>query len=173
MRPLNPMLRLGLPVALLVVALDQLSKWWVVEKLFRPEGMTETPFYTPMRISLAPVFDLVMAWNRGVSFGILNQPGAWNGLALSAAAAVIVVLLVGWMSKAPNRLVALALGLVVGGAIGNVIDRLRYGAVADFLDFHLQLWHWPAFNLADSGITVGAVILVLDSLFTRRTSSKK
>jgi len=169
----KPMLRLGLPVAALVVALDQASKWWVVEKLFRPEGVTETPFFTATRFDIAPVFDLVMTWNRGVSFGILNQPGAWNGLVLSGAAAVIVALLVVWMAQAQSRMVALALGLVVGGAVGNVIDRLRYGAVADFLDVHLHAWHWPAFNLADSGITVGAIILVLDSLFTRRTSSKK
>ena len=169
----NPMLRLGLPVAVLVIALDQLSKWWVVEKLFRPDGVTETPFYSMARIDIAPVFDLVMTWNRGVSFGIFNQPGEWNGLALSGAAAVIVVMLIAWMSHAQSRMVALALGLVVGGAVGNVIDRLRFGAVADFLDVHLHAWHWPAFNLADSGITVGAIILVLDSLFTRRTSSKK
>jgi len=170
---MNASLRQGLPAAAIVLILDQLSKWWVVETLFRPDGVAETPFYTSLRIPLAPFFELVMAWNRGVSFGILNQPGSdWNGWALSAMAAVIVVLLVGWMSKAQNRLVALALGLVVGGALGNVVDRLRFGAVADFLDFHVGAWHWPAFNVADSGITVGAVILVLDSLFARRTSSK-
>lgn len=166
------MLRLGLPLAALVLVLDQLSKWWVVEKLFRPQGVTETPFFTPMRVELTPWFDLVMAWNRGVSFGIFNQGGAWNRVLLSALAAVIAAGLLMWMRKAETRWMATALGLVVGGAVGNVVDRLRFGAVADFLDVHVGVWHWPAFNLADSAITVGATLLVLDSLFLRRNSSK-
>ncbi len=166
------MLRLGLPVAVVVALLDQLSKWWVVETLFRPAGMTLTPFYTPVRITLAPVFDLVMTWNRGVSFGIFNHDNIWNSLVLSVLSLAIAAGLVVWLARAERRLLALALGLVIGGAVGNVIDRVRFGAVADFLDFHVGLWHWPAFNLADSAITVGAVIIVLDSLFAPRTSSK-
>jgi signal peptidase II len=166
------MLRLGLPLAALMVVLDQLSKWWIVEKLFRPDGITETPFYTSMRIELVPVFDLVMAWNRGVSFGIFNNAGSWNAVLLPLLSAVIVLFLLRWMATAESRVVAAALGLIVGGATGNVVDRLRWGAVADFLDFHVGAWHWPAFNVADSAITVGAVLLVLDSLFLTRTSSK-
>jgi signal peptidase II len=165
------MLRLGLPVAFVVALLDQLSKWWVVG-LFRPDGVTETPFYSPVRITLAPVFDLVMTWNRGVSFGIFNHESGWNSLVLSALSLAIAAGLAVWLARVNSRMLALALGLVIGGAVGNVIDRIRFGAVADFLDLHVGLWHWPAFNLADSSITVGAIIIVLDSLFAPRTSSK-
>jgi signal peptidase II len=169
---MTPALRLGLAVAAVVGVLDQLSKWWVVERLFRPAGMDETPFFTPVRYRITDFFDLVMAWNRGVSFGVFNNSGQWNWILLSLLSAVIVAFLVAWMRRAGSSLMAAALGLVVGGAIGNVVDRLRFRAVADFLDFHLGDLHWPAFNLADSAITVGAVILVLDSLFAARTSSK-
>ncbi|MDA8232474.1 MAG: signal peptidase II [Magnetospirillum sp.] len=165
------MLRLGLSVAALVVALDQASKWWI-ERLFRPEGVTETPFFAATRHQITAFFDLVMAWNRGVSFGIFNQAGPWNAIALSALSAIIVAVLLAWMRKASSRWIGVALGLIVGGALGNVIDRIRFGAVADFLDVHVGAWHWPAFNLADSAITIGATLLVLDSLFARRTSSK-
>ena len=166
------MLRLGIPLAILAIVLDQVSKWWIVEKLVRPQGVIETPFFTPMRVPLIPNFNLVMAWNRGVSFGVFNNAGSWNAIVLPLLSAGIVIFLLSWMAKAQNRLVAAALGLVIGGALGNVIDRLRWGAVADFLDFYVGAWHWPAFNVADSAITIGAVLLVLDSLFLARTSSK-
>ncbi len=167
------MLRLGLPIAALAALLDQLSKWWVVEKLFRPEGVTATPFFTAQRIVLVPFFNLVLGWNRGVSFSILNHGDtSRNPLLLSLLTAAIVVGMVVWLTRVDNRRLAVALGLVIGGAVGNLIDRIRVGAVADFLDFHVGLWHWPAFNLADSAITVGAVIIVLDSLFAPRKSSK-
>ena len=166
------MLRLGLPIAAVVALLDQLSKWWVVETLFRPAGMTQTPFYTPVRIALAPVFNLVLTWNRGVSFSLLNHQTDWNVVVLSTLSLAIAAGLTVWLARVERRRLALALGLVIGGAVGNVIDRIRFGAVADFLDVHVGLWHWPAFNLADSAITVGAVIIVLDSLFAPRTSSK-
>ncbi|MGE5504931.1 MAG: signal peptidase II [Actinomycetota bacterium] len=165
-------MRLGLAVAAVVALLDQLTKWLVVEKLFRPEGVWETPFYTPMRMELAPFFDLVMAWNRGVSFGVFNDGGRWNAVLLSGLSLVICAVLVAWLRKAPGLWVRLALGGIIGGALGNVVDRIRFGAVADFLDFHLAGHHWPAFNLADSAITVGATLLVLDSLFARRNPSK-
>ena len=167
----NP-LRMGLGVAGTVIVLDQLSKWWVVEKLMRPEGLEGTPFYTPVRIILAPFFDLVMAWNRGVSFGIGNNGGEWNALILSALALIIVASMLVWLRKAETPLVQMALGAIIGGALGNVIDRARFGAVADFLDVHVAGYHWPAFNLADSAITVGAIFLVLDSLFAGRDSTK-
>lgn len=166
------MLRPGLILAAIIVVLDQLSKWWVVEKLMRPLGVWETPFYTPTKIEVLPFFDLVMAWNRGVSFGIFNTDGRWNAVALSALSLVISAFLVAWLRKAENRVVALALGGIIGGALGNVVDRVRWGAVADFLDVHVAGYHWPAFNLADSAISVGAVVLVLDALFARHNSSK-
>lgn len=166
------MMRPGLILAAIVLVLDQVSKWWVVEKLMRPMGVWETPFYTPFRIEVLPFFDLVMAWNRGVSFGIFNTDGRWNAVALSLLSLAIVAFLLAWMRKAQSPMVALALGGIVGGALGNVIDRVRWGAVADFLDVHVAGWHWPAFNLADSAISVGAAVLVLDALFARHNSSK-
>lgn len=167
------MLRPGLVLAAIVLMFDQLTKWWVVETLMRPPGVWETPFYTPIKIEILPVFDLVMAWNRGVSFGILNTDGRWNALLLSLLSLVIAGFLVAWLRKAETRMVALALGGIVGGALGNVVDRIRWGAVADFLDIHIAGYHWPAFNLADSAISVGAVVLVLDALFARHNSAKK
>lgn len=166
------MLRRGLGLALIVLILDQVSKYWIVERVMRPEGVVDTPFYSPVRIEVAPVFDLVMAWNRGVSFGIFNNGGDWNWLVLSVLSVAISAGLVVWLRKSEGPLVALALGAIIGGALGNVIDRLRWGAVADFLDLHVAGYHWPAFNVADSAISIGAVLLILDSLFTRRNSDK-
>ncbi len=168
------MLRRGLSIALLVTLLDQASKWWIVNDLFRPAGITQTPFFTLKTVTLAPFFDLVMAWNRGVSFGMFNgaEGGRWNAIVFSLFALVVVAALMVWMHRTRSTWTATALGLVAGGAVGNVIDRLRFGAVADFLDFHVGTWHWPAFNLADSAITIGAILLVAESLFRHSDSSK-
>ena len=151
---------LGLTVAPLWFAADKLSKSWVIENLL----------VSPERIvPVTSFFNLVLGWNRGVSFGMLS------GLALPpwtlALLAVVVAggLLV-WLCRTESWLVAGGLGLVIGGALSNALDRLRYGAVTDFLDFHLAGWHWPAFNLADAGIVSGVVALLLDA-FTGRIPS--
>ncbi len=155
MAPTNVM-RKGLGVALLILGLDQATKWWIVERMMDP----------PRLIPVMPFFNLVMGWNRGVSFGLFNQDSPYNVWILTAIALIIVVVLVFWLRKAERQLVVVAIGMVIGGAIGNVLDRLRFGAVADFLDFYIAGYHWPAFNVADSGITIGAGLLVLDALFT-------
>ena len=156
-------LRLGLTIATVTAVLDQALKWWIVEHVMQP----------PRVIPITPFFNLVMGWNRGVSFGLFNSDSPWSQWLLSALAGVIVVALVIWLRQVSRRRLAAAIGLVIGGAIGNVIDRLRYGAVADFLDLHVAGEHWPAFNLADSAITVGAVVLVLDALFGPTEQHKK
>jgi signal peptidase II len=167
-------MRLGLLVAALVIAFDQASKWWVVEQVMRPFGVDQTPFFTYDRIIVTPFFDLVMAWNRGISFGLANNHDSdWAPLVLSGLALVIVAAMLVWLRRAGTLVSRLAVGGIIGGALGNVIDRLRFGAVADFLDLHVAGYHWPAFNLADSAITVGAVVLVVDSLFAGRDSTKK
>jgi len=148
-------LPIGLAAAVAVIALDQASKWWIVNEVMRP----------PRIIEVTPFFNLVMGWNRGVSFGLLNSDSEVNTWALPMIALAVVVFLLIWLKRANARHMALSLGVIIGGAIGNVIDRLNYNAVADFLDFHVAGYHWPAFNVADAGITVGAAILVLDSLF--------
>jgi len=156
----------------LVILLDQASKWAIVEHVMRPEGVVGTPFWSPYRIELAPVLNVVMAWNRGVSFGIGNGAEPLDPLVLSGLSVLIVAGLVVWLRRASSALVRFSVGLIIGGALGNVVDRLRFGAVADFIDVHLAGHHWPAFNLADSAITIGAVMLVVDSLFRRPDSTK-
>ncbi|WP_046020149.1 signal peptidase II [Magnetospira sp. QH-2] len=145
----------GLSLALLVLILDQLSKWWIVERVMAP----------PQVIEVTSFFNLVMVWNRGVSFGLFDSGGDYSVWILSGLAMVIVMVLAVWMGRSERGGLNLLLGLIIGGAIGNVIDRFRYGAVADFLDVHMGGLHWPAFNVADSAITVGAILLVADSLF--------
>ncbi|MCC7168547.1 MAG: signal peptidase II [Rhodospirillales bacterium] len=156
----RPAVRLGLILAGLVIGFDQLSKWWIITRVMNP----------PHVIEIAPFFNLVMAWNRGVSFGLFNQASEWNVPILAVVTLGIVVALILWLRKAETKWVRMALGLVIGGALGNLTDRLRLGAVADFLDFHAFGWHWPAFNVADSAISVGAVLLIADSLFRKGDS---
>lgn len=152
------MLRLGLVIAALTVALDQLSKWAALEVLDLPGGA----------IQVTPFFNLVMVWNRGVSFGMFNSAGALAPWFLAGLALAVVVGLVIWLQRADQVLTGLGLGLIIGGALGNVIDRVRFGAVVDFLDFHALGYHWPAFNLADSAICVGALLLLADGLLAPR-----
>jgi signal peptidase II len=148
---------LGLGIAVLVFALDQLTKWWIV-----------TDVMDPLRIlEITPFLNIVLVRNRGASFGMLNDGGEWGPWLLTALAVVIAVGLLVWLWRARSSWVAVALGMIIGGAAGNVIDRLRFGAVTDFLDAHWGELHWPAFNLADSAITVGVVILLADALIGR------
>ncbi len=148
---------LGLGLGLAVIAVDQTTKWWIVEHVMNP----------PRVIPVAPFFNLVMGWNRGVSFGLFNWDSAATAWVLSALALVIVAVLLAWLAKEDRATVVAALGLVIGGALGNVIDRARFGAVADFLDFHAFGFHWPAFNAADTAISLGALALLADALFSR------
>ncbi|AWK86671.1 signal peptidase II [Azospirillum thermophilum] len=152
----------GLAVAAIVVVLDQLSKWWVLDVVMQP---------IPHVVEVTPFFNLVLVWNFGVSFGTFASAHALMPYVLSAVAVAITAGLLIWLRQADKRMVALAIGLIIGGAVGNVIDRLRYGAVADFLDFHIGGWHFWAFNVADSGISVGVALLVLDGLFAGREKS--
>lgn len=161
----------GLGVALVVAVLDQLSKWSILVA-FRPEGVTGTPFSSYLRIDVLPILDFVLTWNRGVSFGMGNGNGDYNVLFFSGLAVIIGAMLVSWMAKTTDRLVLTSLGLIVGGAIGNVVDRLRFGAVVDFLYVHIGAFDWwPVFNVADSAVCVGAGLLVFDSLFAKRDSN--
>jgi len=147
----------GLLVAVIVFLLDQASKWWVLLDIMNP----------PRTIEVLPFFNLVLVWNRGVSFGMFpagSLVGQWMLIGLAAA---ICVALLFWLRGATNRLTVGAIGLIIGGAVGNVLDRLVHGAVVDFLDVHAAGYHWPAFNVADSAICVGAGLLILDSLTTK------
>ena len=156
------MTRFGLWFAALIVAADQLSKWWILAGVMNP----------PTVIPVTPFFNIVLVWNRGVSFGILNQESAWLPWLLSALALAISAALFAWLVRADGRRLAAGLGLVIGGALGNVVDRLRFGAVVDFLDVHGWGYHWPAFNVADAAITVGVGLLLIDSLIAGRDGRK-
>ena len=150
--------RWGVAAAVMIFAADQAVKVWVLVAIMAP----------PRTIPVTPFFNLVLVENRGISFGLLNSQQSWNAWLLPVIAVAIVVVLAYWLGRAEGRPLAVALGMVIGGAIGNVVDRLRFdGAVVDFLDFHLFGYHWPAFNVADAAISVGAVALVLQSLFGR------
>lgn len=157
--------RLGLALLALTVVLDQLSKSWVVG-YFDTAG--SAPIVgVPQRV-VTPFFNLILTWNRGMSFGLFNRDSSWNTALFSVIAVVIVTALLVWLWRTDSALVAAGIGLVAGGAIGNVIDRLRLGAVTDFLDFHWHDWHFATFNLADSAITTGVALLLLDALLNRR-----
>jgi signal peptidase II len=149
-------LRTGLLLALLVIVLDQLTKWLVLAPL---DLANQT-------IAVTSFFNMVLVWNRGVSFGMFNQAGAMGPWILTALAVAVVIGLLYWLRQADNRVTLTGLGLVIGGALGNVIDRIRFGAVVDFLDVHIAGYHWPAFNVADAAICVGAGLLLIDSLLS-------
>ncbi|MDH5489748.1 MAG: signal peptidase II [Rhodospirillaceae bacterium] len=145
---------LGLGIALIVFILDQLSKWWMLTEVM--------PVPTVMRIT--SFFNLVIAYNRGISFGMFGASSDMGSWVLIAIAVVIVAFLLNWLMKGESLLSVLATGLIIGGALGNVADRIRFGAVVDFLDFHIGSSHWPAFNVADTAITLGAAALILEAL---------
>ncbi len=150
--------RLGYLTAIMAILADQFTKWWILEKVMQP----------PRVITFNEYFNIVLTWNNGISFGFFNNENKINALVISLIATAIIIFLIRLLSKIETKEPAIGLGLIVGGAIGNVIDRSIHGAVMDFLDVHINVYHWPAFNIADSCITVGAIILVIDSLFSRR-----
>lgn len=113
-------------------------------------------------------FQLVIVWNRGVSFGLLSGDRALPPWALSGVAVAVCIGLFLWLRRTDRLLTGWGIGLVMGGAIGNVIDRARWGAVFDFADFHMGQWHWPAFNIADAAIVVGVGLMLIDSLIVER-----
>jgi signal peptidase II len=154
--------RRGLALAVAVVALDQAVKAGMIGLVFDP----------PRLIEVAPFFNLVPVWNRGISFGLFNDLAEFGPIILTALALAVSGLLGAWLWRARRLGLGLTLGLVIGGAVGNVIDRVRFGAVVDFLDFHALGYHWPAFNVADSAITVGVFLMLLDTLSHERVGTK-
>jgi signal peptidase II len=155
------MLGRGLAVAALVAGADQLGKAWILALLAdRPPAERV--------VAVAPFLNLVLTWNRGMSFGLFNSDSALNALIFTALAVAIVAGLVHWLRRVRQGLLAFAIGLVIGGAVGNVVDRLARGAVVDFLDFHWGALRFPwAFNVADAAISVGVGLMVIDSLLGR------
>ncbi|HLX16871.1 MAG TPA: signal peptidase II [Bradyrhizobium sp.] len=151
-------LRLGVIAAVAVLALDQASKLWLL-RVFDIGHRGS--------VKLAPFFDLVLAWNPGISFGWFQNDSPTAQIALMLVKAVAVLILALWMARSRTLVATLALGLIIGGAIGNAIDRFAYGAVVDFALFHVQIggntFNWYVFNLADVAIVAGVAALLYDS----------
>ena len=152
----------GFLIASVTLALDQANKLWLLD-------VYDIANRQPVR--LAPFFDVVMARNPGISYSLLSAHSPAGRWALFAFTAVATLLIGFWLWRTATRLVALGLGLILGGAIGNAVDRFSYGWVADFYYFHVGSFHWYVFNLADVAIVVGVAMLLVDSLFlaARRT----
>ncbi len=141
-------------LAAFVIALDQLTKFWVLAAFRLHESRPVTDF-----------FNLVLVFNPGASFSFLADAGGWQRWFFILLALGISVWLIAMIRRhSAETLMPTAMALVLGGALGNVIDRIRFGAVVDFLDFHLAGWHWPAFNVADSAITAGVALLIWQQL---------
>ena len=145
-------------IALAVLAADQLTKTWIVGAYSYGDSTLVTPF-----------FNLVRAHNYGAAFSFLSDAGGWQRYGLSVLAMVISVVIAVWLFRQPAQrwFESLALALILGGALGNLYDRVTLGYVVDFLDFHWSGHHFPAFNVADSGISVGAALLIFDAFINR------
>ena len=148
---------LGIAAILVAILADQFSKWWIIGHLVAGSALAFGDF-----------FNVVKVWNSGVSFSMFSNHGKLGVVVLSLVAMTVCLFLLHWMWRETNRLKIVALGLIIGGAVGNVIDRVRYGAVLDFLDFHFKQYHWPAFNMADTFICIGACILIFLEIFNHK-----
>jgi signal peptidase II len=151
---------LGIAIAIVTAFFDLLSKrviFAILEKMAE-----ENP-----EIKVTNFFSLVYVWNRGVSFGMFNSIANAH-LILSLLQFSIALILFFWLYQNEKLHISWALGLIIGGALGNLCDRIRNGAVADFLDFHVAAYHWPAFNLADSAVFIGVMILIFEDLIFKK-----
>lgn len=146
-------------LAVVIVVLDQTTKIWA-ENVLSAEGSIEVLSW----------FNFTLAYNRGAAFSFLAAAGGWQRYFFLGIGLVAVIIIVAWLQRlrADEQMTALGLVSILGGAVGNLIDRALYGHVIDFIDWHYAGWHWPAFNIADSAILVGAVLVVLSGLRARK-----
>jgi lipoprotein signal peptidase len=160
----NRLTLLGIVTAIVVMAADQASKWWILHGIDLPDTG---------QVVVLPVLNLTFVRNYGVTFGLLTGFGRWSYLLLAVVAIGVTAALGVWLRRAESPLIATALGAIVGGALSNVIDRLRFGYVVDFIHAHIGAWSWYVFNLADAAIVCGVAALVLDGVLprARRASS--
>lgn len=155
--------RLGLVVAVIAFLVDQGYKWWMLE-IYGIAGRGH--------VTVTPFLDLVLLWNKGISYGLFPQDSMAGQFVLLAVKFVIVAVLLVWLTRVTQALVAVAVGLVVGGALGNALDRIVHGAVADFFSFHAYGFYWYVFNLADIAIVAGVALLLYDSLTGARLAAE-
>lgn len=142
-------------LSLIILILDQITKTWV---------STHLSYNQP--VNILPYFDLRLLYNKGAAWSILADQGGWQRWFLSALAIIVSIIIMVWLTRldSKQRWLACALALILGGALGNVMDRIIFGYVVDFIDIYYQTWHWPAFNIADIGISIGAVMLLIDAI---------
>jgi signal peptidase II len=163
-RPKGPGALIWLWISLGVVVLDQITKLWVEHALHRFQV-----------VELLPFLNLTLLYNTGAAFSFLADAGGWQRWFFIVLASLVSVAIVVWLRYLPRQgegRLAIGLSLILGGAVGNVIDRIVHGHVIDFIDVHWAGWHWPAFNVADTGITVGAALIIVDSFMPRRRLPK-
>jgi signal peptidase II len=158
---------LGIVTATVGLVLDQVSKYIMVEQVMRPQGVTETPYFTDRVIDVLPFFALRMSWNAGISFSLFSSGEGTTTAILLAVQMTVTAVLLWWLRGLDKPLPQFATGLIIGGALGNIVDRIQFHAVADFLDFYWQSWHFPTFNVADICISVGAGLWLLDAILAR------
>ena len=151
---------LGLFCILSVFAIDQLSKTVLVEIIMQP----------PRVIYITPFLNITLGYNDGISFGLFSEVFRQRPNLLIALSSGIAILLLMWMLRSEHRIESAGLGLITGGAAGNIFDRIERGRVTDFIDFHVGVWHWPAFNMADAAIVTGAMLLLVASFQKSRTT---
>lgn len=146
-------------LSLLVIILDQTTKLLALH-------------YVPFDrfIFITPFFNLILEHNPGAAFSFLGKASGWQSWPFGIIAIVVSIYIIYMLHKLPRtkKLLSIGLALILGGALGNLIDRVMHGFVIDFLDFHIKTWHWPVFNLADSVITIGAAVIIIDILISRK-----
>lgn len=152
---LSPYARRGFLLALIVLVADQLSKWWILESFNLPQKGS---------VELLPFLNFTMVWNKGISMGLMTANGDLGRWILVAVTSVVTIALVVWLVRCSDKWLSLALGALIGGAVGNIIDRIIHGAVADFIHLHAFNWSFYVFNVADAMISLGVIILLFDGL---------
>ncbi|MCF6293698.1 MAG: signal peptidase II [Robiginitomaculum sp.] len=153
---LNNFFPFALLLSTVIIIADQISKYWIMYGL----KLREYPYG---HLELSPIVDLTFVWNRGVSFGMFAADGMLGRVLLSLFALLVIVLVLLWLLKADNRFLSIALGMIIGGAIGNLIDRIQYGMVVDFINFSDIYFIW-VFNIADASISIGAVLILIEAI---------
>ncbi len=144
-------------LALFVIVFDQISKYWIQIHFFETE-----------RFNLLPILDVILVYNEGAAWSFLSDAGGWQRWLFTAISAVVSLVLIGWIHVADQsqKLLLWSLGFILGGAVGNLIDRVVQGKVTDFVLFYYESWSFPAFNVADSAITIGAILMLVDAFYS-------
>ncbi len=175
---------LAYSLIIFILLIDQLSKWLVIEGIFKSElgqpgvgldiWLTKIP-QPPLgfvQMKITEFFNLVMVWNKGVNYFMPGDLQA-DPIIMAALASLLTLALLIWMIRSKQPFIILPLAAIIGGAISNIWDRIRFGGVADFLDFHAFGWHWPAFNVADASIVIGVAVILVDGVILEPLRAKR